>query len=158
MRHYEILLLIHPDQSNQITAMIERYLAIVIKGGGQVHRQEDWGKLQLAYQINKLHKAHYVLLNIECGITVIAELNNAFKFNDAIIRSLITKCDTATKEQSIFFKNKDNEKNNKDTGSYNSYSNQSGYHAKDYDSKIGRGGEYGAGSVDSSFTDVVDSQ
>lgn len=112
MRHYEILLLIHPDQGSQIPAMIERYLTIVTKGGGQVHRQEDWGKLQLAYQINKLHKAHYVLLNIECGIAVINELSNAFKFNDAVIRSLITKCDTAIKEQSVFFKNKEIEKSN----------------------------------------------
>ena len=108
MRHYEILLLIHPDQSNQVSAMLDRYQAIIDKGAGKIHRQEDWGKLQLAYQINKLHKAHYVLLNIECENATLAELSNAFKFNDAVIRNLITNCDSAVTEPSVFFKNKDN--------------------------------------------------
>lgn len=160
MRHYEILLLIHPDQSNQITAMIERYLAIVAKGDGKVHRQEDWGKLQLAYQINKLHKAHYILLNIECERTTITELSNAFKFNDAVIRNLITKCDSAVTEQSIFFKNKDSERNNKDTGSNNYSSNQGGYYSnnsnRDYELKVERSGAHSAGSTDPSLTDIVD--
>ena len=98
MRHYEILLMIHPDQSSQINAMIDRYTAIVIKSGGKIHRQEDWGKLQLAYQINKIHKANYVLLNIECSPAIISELHNAFKFNDAIIRNLITNCEHAITE------------------------------------------------------------
>ena len=123
MRHYEILLLIHPDQSNQVPAMVERYRSIITKGNGKIHRQEDWGKIQLAYQINKLHKAHYVLLNIECEKTVLVELTNAFKFNDAVIRNLIVKCDTAIIEPSIFFKNKDNkdvEKIGKDNN-YNGY-------------------------------------
>lgn len=152
MRHYEILLLIHPDQSNQITAMIERYTSIITKSGGQVHRQEDWGKLQLAYQINKLHKAHYVLFNIECDKAIVDELANLFKFNDAVIRSLITKCDTAITEQSIFFKNKDNERTNKDGSNY---SNQGGYYnnSKDYEPKYSRGG-YNAGSVDTSSADI----
>ena len=120
MRHYEILLLIHPDQSNQVPSMIERYRAIITKGNGKIHRQEDWGKLQLAYQINKLHKAHYVLLNIECEKPVIVELTNAFKFNDAVIRNLLTKCDNAIIEPSVFFKNKDVEKTSRDSN-YNGY-------------------------------------
>jgi len=164
MRHYEIILLIHPDQSNQISAMIERYLAIIAKGSGKVHRQEDWGKLQLAYQINKLHKAHYVLLNIECEKITIDELSNAFKFNDAVIRNLITKCDTAITEQSIFFKNKELEKSNKDSGHYgSSYSNQGGGYyntTKDYESKYEQKSGYnaGTGSVDPSVTDAADNQ
>lgn len=112
MRHYEILLLINPDQSSQITSILDRYLAVIAKGGGKVHRQEDWGKQQLAYQIKKLNKAHYLLLNIECKKDTILELRNSFKFNDAIIRSLVTKCDAAIIEQSAFLKNYENEKNN----------------------------------------------
>lgn len=124
MRHYEILLLIHPDQSSQVPGMVERYQAIVAKHGGKVHRQEDWGKLQLAYQINKLYKAHYVLLNIECEKTAISELTTSFKFNDAVIRNLITKCDNAITEPSIFLQNKDSKdlekSNTKDHHSYGS--------------------------------------
>lgn len=125
MRHYEILLLIHPDQSNQVPAMVERYRATIAKGGGLVHRHEDWGKLQLAYQINKLHKAHYILLNIECANATLIELSNMFKFNDAVVRNLIIKCDKSITEPSVFFKNKDNkdfEKNTKDSGYYDSKS------------------------------------
>lgn len=107
MRHYEILLLIHPDQTAQVPAMLERYQTVITKGGGKIHRQEDWGKQQLAYQINKLYKAHYVLLNIECEKTTLNELFNLFKFNDAVIRNLVTKCEQAIKEPSVFFKNKD---------------------------------------------------
>lgn len=89
MRHYEIMLLVHPDQSSQVPAMVERYQGMITKSGGQVHRYEDWGRRQLAYPINKVHKAHYVLMNIECNQDVLNELENAFRYNDAIIRKLV---------------------------------------------------------------------
>lgn len=88
MRHYEIILLIHPDQSEQVPAMLERYRGLITAGGGQIHRVEDWGRRQLAYQINKLAKAHYLCLNIEAGQTVMDELEHAFRFNDAVLRHL----------------------------------------------------------------------
>ena len=88
MRHYEIVLLIHPDQSEQVPAMLERYKGMITQGGGQVHRVEDWGRRQLAYLINKLAKAHYLCLNIEADQAVMAELEHAFKFNDAVLRHL----------------------------------------------------------------------
>ena len=88
MRHYEIILLIHPDQSEQVPAMLERYKGMVTAGNGKIHRVEDWGRRQLAYQINKLNKAHYLCLNIEADQAVMAELENAFKFNDAVLRNM----------------------------------------------------------------------
>ena len=94
MRHYEVVFIVHPDQSEQVPAMIERYRALVTTTGGAVHRLEDWGRRQLAYPIQKIHKAHYVLMNIECGQDALAELENAFKFNDAVLRHLTV----ATKE------------------------------------------------------------
>lgn len=95
MRHYEIILLIHPDQSEQVPAMIERYKGVIANGGGQVHRYEDWGRRQLAYQIQKLAKAHYVCLNIECNEAVLEELEHAFRFNDAVLRHLTVRKDAA---------------------------------------------------------------
>ncbi len=88
MRHYEIVFIVHPDQSEQVPAMVERYKALVATHGGQVHRLEDWGRRQLAYPIQKLHKAHYVLMNIECSGEVLNELEHGFKFNDAVLRHL----------------------------------------------------------------------
>ena len=88
MRHYEIVFLVHPDQSEQVPAMIERYRSLIENGNGHIHRLEDWGRRQLAYPINKIHKAHYVLMNIECEAPVLQELETAFKFNDAVIRTL----------------------------------------------------------------------
>ncbi|PAT33397.1 30S ribosomal protein S6 [Vandammella animalimorsus] len=88
MRHYEIILLIHPDQSEQVPAMLERYKSMVTEGGGKIHREEDWGRRQLAYPINKLSKAHYLCLNIEAGQAVMDELYHAFRFNDAVLRQL----------------------------------------------------------------------
>ena len=88
MRHYEIILLIHPDQSEQVPAMLERYKGMITAGGGQVHRVEDWGRRQLAYLINKLAKAHYLCINIEADQAVMQELEHAFKFNDAVLRHL----------------------------------------------------------------------
>ncbi|MCX7553415.1 30S ribosomal protein S6 [Marinicella sp. S1101] len=89
MRHYEIVMLVHPDQSEQLPAMIERYSGMVTNGGGTVHRSEDWGRRQLAYSIERLHKAHYYLLNIECSQEVLDEIVDAFRFNDAILRHMV---------------------------------------------------------------------
>ena len=100
MRHYEIVFMVHPDQSEQVPAMIERYTASVKEAGGQVHRLEDWGRRQLAYPINKVHKAHYVLLNIEAGQQTLDELEELFRYNDAIIRSLVIRRDEAITEES----------------------------------------------------------
>jgi len=88
MRHYEIVFIVHPDQSEQVPAMIERYRTLVTSNGGTMHRLEDWGRRQLAYPVQKIHKAHYVLMNIECNQTVLDELDHAFKFNDAVLRHL----------------------------------------------------------------------
>jgi small subunit ribosomal protein S6 len=100
MRHYEIVFLVHPDQSEQVPAMIERYRSIIEGAEGRIHRLEDWGRRQLAYSINKVHKAHYVLMNIECGLETVRELENAFRFNDAVIRSLVLQRNKADTEPS----------------------------------------------------------
>ena len=109
MRHYEIVFLVHPDQSEQVPAMIDRYKATVDSSGGKVHRLEDWGRRQLAYPINKIHKAHYVLLNVECDQAVRDEIETAFRFNDAVIRSLILKRDEAVTDMSALAKAKGEE-------------------------------------------------
>ena len=100
MRHYEIVFLVHPDQSEQVPAMVDRYRNIIESGDGTIHRQEDWGRRVLAYPINKVHKAHYVLLNIECAQQTLEEIENAFRFNDAVIRSLILVKNKAVTEPS----------------------------------------------------------
>ena len=100
MRHYEIVLLVHPDQSDQVVGMVERYISQIKEAEGQIHRLEDWGRRQLAYPINKLHKAHYVLMNIECGAETLAELESIFRFNDAVIRNVTMRCDKAVTEPS----------------------------------------------------------
>ncbi|NOY17438.1 MAG: 30S ribosomal protein S6 [Gammaproteobacteria bacterium] len=100
MRHYEIVFLVHPDQSEQVPAMIERYKTLIEEASGSIHRLEDWGRRQLAYPIKKIHKAHYVLMNIECSLEVLREIENIFRFNDAIIRSLVQKKDDAVTESS----------------------------------------------------------
>lgn len=104
MRHYEIVVMVHPDQSDQVPAMTERYKAMVEGDGGKVHRLEDWGRRQLAYAIAKLHKAHYVLMNVECSDKALAELENAFRFNDAVIRKLVVRKTAAETAQSPLFK------------------------------------------------------
>ena len=109
MRHYEIVFLVHPDQSEQVSAMIDRYKSTVESNGGKVHRLEDWGRRQLAYPINKIHKAHYVMLNVECNEAVRDEIETAFKFNDAVIRSLILKKDDAVTDMSALAKAKNDE-------------------------------------------------
>ena len=107
MRHYEIVMLVHPDQSEQLPAMIERYSGMVTNGGGTVHRSEDWGRRQLAYSIERLHKAHYYLLNIECGQEVIDEIVDAFRFNDAILRHMVLGRKTAESDASPLKKEED---------------------------------------------------
>ena len=107
MRHYEVVFLVHPDQSEQVPAMIERYKSLIEAGEGKIHRLEDWGRRQLAYPIANLVKAHYVLLNIECNQAVLTELVDGFRFNDAVLRHLVMKRDDAVTEQSLIMKNKD---------------------------------------------------
>jgi small subunit ribosomal protein S6 len=109
MRHYEIVLLIHPDQSEQVPAMLERYKGVVTAGGGKVHRVEDWGRRQLAYMIQKLGKAHYLCLNIECGPTVLTELETGFRFNDAVLRHLTVSKAQAETGPSVMMKTVDRE-------------------------------------------------
>ncbi len=104
MRHYEIVFLVHPDQSDQVSAMTDRYRSIIDQGNGTVHRLEDWGRLQLAYPIQKIHKAHYVLMNIECDQEVLDELNSSFRFNDAVIRNMIVSVKRAETEKSAMLK------------------------------------------------------
>ncbi|MBN2647592.1 MAG: 30S ribosomal protein S6 [Thiotrichales bacterium] len=107
MRHYEVVFLVHPDQSEQVPAMVDRYKAIIEQSGGKIHRLEDWGRRQLAYLIDKVHKAHYILMNIECNQAALAELENAFYYNDAVLRSMVLKQDEAVTEPSVMMARKD---------------------------------------------------
>jgi small subunit ribosomal protein S6 len=104
MRHYEIVFLVHPDQSEQVSGMVERYSQIITKDGGKIHRTEDWGRRQLAYPINDIHKAHYILLNVEAANDVIAELENTFRYNDAVMRHIIIRTDEAITAESPIMK------------------------------------------------------
>ncbi|GAA4097469.1 30S ribosomal protein S6 [Zhongshania borealis] len=104
MRHYEIVFLVHPDQSEQVPGMVERYTQAIEKDGGKVHRLEDWGRRQLAYPINKIHKAHYVLINAEASAEAVEELTTNFRYNDAVLRNLIIRCDEAVTEESPIMK------------------------------------------------------
>ena len=110
MRHYEVVFLVHPDQSEQVPAMIERYRGIIEADEGKIHRLEDWGRRQLAYPINKIHKAHYVLMNIECGQKAMDDLESSFRFNDAVLRNMVIKCKTAITEPSPLVKEDEKEK------------------------------------------------
>ena len=107
MKHYEIVFLVHPDQSEQVPAMIERYRSTIEGHEGTIHRLEDWGRRQLAYPINKIHKAHYVLMNVECGKDALAEIESAFRFNDAVIRNLVLSVKEAVTEASPLAKAKE---------------------------------------------------
>lgn len=104
MRHYEVVFLVHPDQSEQVPGMVERYTTAVTGSGGSVHRLEDWGRRQLAYPINKIHKAHYVLMNIECTDEALEELTTNFRFNDAVLRNLVVRMNEAVIEESPIMK------------------------------------------------------
>jgi len=114
MRHYEVVFLVHPDQSEQVPGMVERYSSLIAQNGGQIHRSEDWGRRQLAYPINKIHKAHYVLMNVECDLDTLEELETAFKFNDAVIRNLIMKRKKADTDESPLMKIERESKERKD--------------------------------------------
>ena len=107
MRHYEIVFLVHPDQSEQVPAMIDRYRSLIEGAGGRIHRLEDWGRRQLAYPISKVHKAHYVLMNIECSQETLDEMKSAFRFNDAVLRDLILARSEAETQPSPLAKSKD---------------------------------------------------
>ena len=104
MRHYEVVFLVHPDQSEQVPGMIERYTQLMKDSGGKVHRMEDWGRRQLAYPINKIHKAHYVPMNIECGGEALEELSTLFRYNDAVLRNLVIKTKEPVTEESLILK------------------------------------------------------
>jgi small subunit ribosomal protein S6 len=119
MKHYEVVFLVHPDQSEQVPAMIERYSGIVSQRGGKIHRLEDWGRRQLAYPINKVLKAHYVLMNVECDKEALTELGNAFRYNDAVIRNLVVNVKHAVTEASPLLKEKDSNRSEAG-GSYDS--------------------------------------
>jgi small subunit ribosomal protein S6 len=110
MRHYEIVFLVHPDQSDQVPAMCERYRSVIEADGGRVHRLEDWGRRQLAYPIEKVYKAHYVLMNVECGPTALGEIKSAFRFNDAVLRNLIMVRPSADTAPSPLLKSRDEER------------------------------------------------
>jgi len=110
MRHYEITLIVHPDQSSQVTTMIEKYKEIITTGGGSVHREEDWGRKHLAYPINKIYKAHYLMINIECDQETLDKLNYNFRFNDAVLRNLIISKSEAITTPSIMMTNTEKEK------------------------------------------------
>lgn len=115
MRHYELVLIVHPDQSDQVVGMVERYIKLVQDNNGIIHRLEDWGRRQLAYPIDKIHKAHYVLFNIETDGETLAELEELFRYNDAIIRSLVMRRDDAITEESQLAKNADEKRARKAT-------------------------------------------
>lgn len=104
MRHYEVVFLVHPDQSDQVSGMIEKYSQLVSESGGKMHRLEDWGRRQLAYPVNKIHKAHYVLMNIECDQATLDEITTLFRYNDAVIRNLVIKTKEAVTEESLILK------------------------------------------------------
>jgi small subunit ribosomal protein S6 len=107
MRHYEIVFLVHPDQSEQVSAMVERYTKLIEEDGGKLHRLEDWGRRQLAYPIDKIHKAHYIMLNVECSAKALEELTENFRYNDAVIRNLVIRRDEAVTEPSDMLKAED---------------------------------------------------
>lgn len=124
MRHYEIVLLVHPDQSDQVVGMVERYLTHIKEAEGQIHRLEDWGRRQLAYPINKIHKAHYILMNVECGQTTLDELEELFRYNDAILRSLIIRRENAITEESLLAKSAEEKRARKAQREESQHANQ----------------------------------
>ena len=127
MRHYEVVFLVHPDQSDQVPAMIKKYTGIITSGGGKIHREEDWGRRQLAYPISKIHKAHYILMNIECGKEVIEELSSNFKFNDAVLRNMVLKRKNAITEKSSILTGDSETKDDNNTPQTESMSNEESF-------------------------------
>ena len=143
MRHYEIVLLVHPDQSEQVRAMVDRYRSIIESDGGQIHRFEDWGRRQLAYPIEKVHKAHYVLMNIECNKSVLDELESSFRFNDAVLRNLVMARREAVTDESPMAKAKE-DKGPRDRSRRRGDGDRDGDRRGDRRSEAARGGA-GAG-------------
>ncbi|ATW29915.1 30S ribosomal protein S6 [Candidatus Williamhamiltonella defendens] len=135
MRHYEIVFMVHPDQSDQVPGMIQRYSTVITQSGGQIHRIEDWGRRQLAYAINKLHKAHYVLLNVEAPQNAINELETNFRFNDAVMRNLIKRMNHAVTEESPIIKMKDERREVVELTTSGSEDNQKDHHKEDLGKK-----------------------
>lgn len=127
MRHYEVVFMVHPDQSDQVPAMVERYSTMIKSGSGAIHRLEDWGRRPLAYPINKIHKAHYVLMNIECSQAVLDDLDHAFRFNDAVIRNLVVRRKTAIIEPSLLAKGKEERAEERPEGFYTENDEESEY-------------------------------
>ncbi|NOY67401.1 MAG: 30S ribosomal protein S6 [Gammaproteobacteria bacterium] len=125
MRHYEIIFLVHPDQSEQVPAMVERYRSTIESNGGAIHRLEDWGRRQLAYPIQKLHKAHYIMMNVECNADTLEEVTSAFRFNDAVLRNMVVKMKEAVTEPSLMAKAKE-EKDSRSSYRDNASSERSG--------------------------------
>lgn len=151
MRHYEVVFMVHPDQSEQVPAMIERYRTTIESEGGKIHRLEDWGRRQLAYPIQKLAKAHYVLMNIECGTKELEELESAFRFNDAVLRNLIIARKTADTDPSLLVKrsdDRDDTPRRRNDNDDNSSSNGNASASSSDDSSTG-GDKSAAGSDDS---------
>lgn len=120
LRHYEVIFLVHPDQGAQVPAMIERYQSIIEKDGGKIHRLEDWGRRQLAYPIQKIHKAHYVLFNIEASKDALTELESAFRYNDAVIRHMVVRMDDAVVTPSVMMEKINSEQKRKNSDVQNS--------------------------------------
>ena len=145
MRHYEVVFLVHPDQSEQVPAMIERYKGLIEGGEGKIHRLEDWSRRQLAYPIENLVKAHYVLLNIECSQAVLNELVDGFRFNDAVLRHLVMRRDEADTEQSLIMKFKDEKGDKPDRGDRGDRGDRP---RRDDDRAEGRADDAGAKSAD----------
>lgn len=115
MRHYEIVFMVHPDRSDQVNGMVERYKGMISQSKGKVHRFEDWGRRQLAYPINKVHKAHYILMNVECDDKTLNEIKDNFRYNDAIIRNMVIRCDRAITEPSPLVKSKEENRDNEES-------------------------------------------
>ena len=127
MRHYEIVFMVHPDQSDQVGGMLDRYSKLVADAGGKVHRLEDWGRRQLAYPINKIHKAHYVLMNIECGQDVLDEITTLFRYNDAVLRNLVIKRKEAISDMSEIMKQENESRERKARASARMQAEESSY-------------------------------
>lgn len=136
MRHYEVVFMVHPDQSEQVPAMIERYTNLVTEDGGKVHRLEDWGRRQLAYSIDKIAKAHYVLMNLECSEKAISELEEIFRYNDAVIRNLILRLDAAVTEESPMKNSENRDSRKRDAEERDDAEEDSADEAKDSEDEI----------------------
>ncbi len=157
MRHYEIVFMVHPDQSEQVPGMIERYSATIQKDGGQVHRLEDWGRRQLAYHINKIHKAHYVLMNVEASNDAMDELTTTFRYNDAIIRNLVIRRDEPVTEESIIMKQEKEQRERKSRYEERQAAESSKSSAQDEEAKEPAAAEPAAAAPESGAEEAAES-